>query len=362
MGKMLVVATGERSQWGITLKELADDFQETPLQQTLGDMAEMIGLAGLVVAVIVFMVLMVYWAIDITKEPTWEWSNLREIVNFFIIAVTIVVVAVPEGLPLAVTISLAYSMKQMVQDNNLVRKLAACETMGGATDICSDKTGTLTENKMTLESGWVAGEEFSSVPPKLNATPQVLELLHQCIALNSSPSTRVELKDGLPPRFIGNKTECSLLMFSHHCGFDYEEIRRQHELLKLYAFSSNRKRMSCVVTGHGGYLLYCKGAPEYVLRDSVNVMRSDGQSVPLTAEMKEQLLEYVGSLAAKGLRTLCLSFRFMPYFNSDVEVDPPEYELTVLGLVGIRDPIRKEVPDAVRKCQIAGEVMGEGVE
>jgi calcium-translocating P-type ATPase len=355
MGKMLIVATGERSQWGLTLKELSDDRQETPLQQTLGDLAEMIGMVGLGVALIVFFVMMIYWGLEIWEEKDWDWRNLAEVIDFFIIAVTIVVVAVPEGLPLAVTISLAYSMKQMIADNNLVRKLAACETMGGVTDICSDKTGTLTENKMTLEKGWLVGEEFSNVPPTLNATPQVMELIHQCIALNSSPSTHIVLNEnGLPPKFIGNKTECALLMFSHLCGFDYEKIRKEHELVKVYAFSSNRKRMSCVVAGHGGFILYCKGAPEMVLRDASSVMRADGQSMPLTPEMRDQLLEYVESMASMGLRTLCLSFRFMPYFNVDVEVDPPEQGLTILGFVGIRDPIRKEVPEAVRKCQLAG--------
>eukprot|EP00008_Paramoeba_atlantica_P013334 CAMPEP_0201482814 /NCGR_PEP_ID=MMETSP0151_2-20130828/7063_1 /ASSEMBLY_ACC=CAM_ASM_000257 /TAXON_ID=200890 /ORGANISM="Paramoeba atlantica, Strain 621/1 / CCAP 1560/9" /LENGTH=967 /DNA_ID=CAMNT_0047865677 /DNA_START=47 /DNA_END=2950 /DNA_ORIENTATION=- len=356
MGRMLVVATGERSQWGITLKKLTDDRTETPLQKNLGEMAEMIGLAGLGVAVLVFGILMIYWFLDILGED-WEWNNLRDIIDFFIIAVTIVVVAVPEGLPLAVTISLAYSMKQMVKDNNLVRKMAACETMGGATDICSDKTGTLTENKMTLEAGWMAGEEFQVVPPNLRVETEVLHMIHESIAVNSSPSTRVEMAEDLPPKFIGNKTECALLVFSSHCGYDYEEIRRNTEVTKVYAFSSARKRMSCVVPSGVGHRLYCKGAPEIVLRDCVSVMRGDGEQIPLTEEMKGQLLEYVDSLAARGLRTLCLTCRSMPHFNPDVEVDPPEQELTVLAIVGIRDPIRKEVPDAVLKCQNAGVVV-----
>jgi cation transport ATPase len=153
-GRMLALAVGENSQWGITLKELSTKRPPTPLQEQLGVMAKLIGLVGLVVAVLVFIVLMIYWAIEVSSEE-WEWGKLRDIVDFFIIAVTIVVVAVPEGLPLAVTISLAYSMKQMVRDNNLVRQMAACETMGGATNICSDKTGTLTENRMTCTEGFV---------------------------------------------------------------------------------------------------------------------------------------------------------------------------------------------------------------
>ena len=358
MGRMLLVATGERSQWGITLKKLSDDRQETPLQKNLGDMAEKIGLCGLFVAVLVFIILMIYWFNDLSDEE-WSFNSLRDIVDFFIISVTIVVVAVPEGLPLAVTISLAYSMKQMVKDNNLVRKMAACETMGGATDICSDKTGTLTENKMTLEAGWMAGEEFQMVPPNLNVDNEVLHMIHESIAVNSSPSTRVEMREseGLPPKFIGNKTECALLVFSSLCGYDYEEIRKNTEVTKVYAFSSARKKMSCVVPSGSGHRLYCKGAPEIVLRNSVSVMRGDGEEIPLTDDMKGQLLQYVESLAQRGLRTLCLTCRHMPHFNPEVEVEPPEQDLTVLAIVGIRDPIRKEVPDAVLRCQNAGVVV-----
>mmetsp|Transcript_25715 Transcript_25715/g.72045 ORF Transcript_25715/g.72045 Transcript_25715/m.72045 type:complete len:982 (-) Transcript_25715:61-3006(-) len=354
MGRMMIIATGEQSQWGKTLMNLNQPRMETPLQQSLGDMAQMIGLGGMFVAVAVFIVLMVYWSIDIYKAPEWEWESLREIVDFFIISVTIIVVAIPEGLPLAVTISLAYSMKQMVRDQNLVRKMAACETMGGATDICSDKTGTLTENKMTLEMGWIAGEEFTSVPPSLSVDNGVVHLVHEGIAINSAPSTRVEMHEDRPPTFVGNKTECALLVFSVHCGFDYEEIRKNTEVAKIYAFSSARKKMSAVLPTASGFRMYCKGAPEIVLRDCISVMKGDGSEVPLTEGMRTQLLEYQESLATKGLRTLCLCVRHMDEFNPAVEVDPPETDLTVLAIVGIRDPIRKEVPEAVEKCQNAG--------
>jgi calcium-translocating P-type ATPase len=358
MGRMLLLATGERSQWGITLKKLSDEYEDTPLQKKLADMAEMIGLGGLGVAVAVFIILMIYWSIDVQQQPEWEWGNLTAIVDFFIISVTIVVVAVPEGLPLAVTISLAYSMKQMVKDNNLVRKMAACETMGGATDICSDKTGTLTENKMAVEAGWVAGEEFSSIPPKLSADGRVLRLFHEGIALNSSPSTRVEVRVGFPPKFIGNKTECALLVFSSQCGHSYEDMRRSVDVTKVFAFSSARKMMSCVVPAQGnGYQVYCKGAPEIVLRNCVSVMCGDGEEVPLTHEMKTRLLEYVESLANRGLRTLCLTTKHIPDFDADLEDEPPEHDLTVLAIFGIRDPIRKEVPEAVHKCQVAGVMV-----
>ena len=351
---MVIIATGEQSQWGKTLANLNQERQETPLQKQLGHMASMIGFAGLGVALLVFIILMIYWAVDVSEEDEWEWENLRDIVDFFIIAVTIVVVAVPEGLPLAVTISLAYSMKQMVKDNNLVRKMAACETMGGATDICSDKTGTLTENKMTLEYGWVAGEEFDTIPPNLSVSQDVIHLVHEGIAINSSQSTRVEMNEDRPPTFIGNKTECALLVFSNLCGFDYEEIRQETPVTRVYSFSSARKKMSVVLPTANGFRMYCKGAPEIVMKDCVSVMRPDGKVEPLTDAMRSSMAEYQTALANRGLRTLLLAVRHMDEFDPNVEVEPPEHDLTVLCVVGIRDPIRKEVPDAVARCQNAG--------
>lgn len=348
-GRMLALAVGENSQWGITLKELSTKRPPTPLQEQLGVMAKLIGLVGLVVAVLVFIVLMIYWAIDVSKDE-WEWGNLREIVDFFIIAVTIVVVAVPEGLPLAVTISLAYSMKQMIQDNNLVRQMAACETMGGATNICSDKTGTLTENRMTCTEGWISGVKFDSVPPEVTIPAEALTMTMENISINSKDTSVIV--DGTT--FNGNKTECALLVFTDKVGGSWAEIRQDHQdsVVTIYPFSSARKRMSTVVSQGTNTRLYLKGAPEIVLEDCVSVMTPNGSAVPCTSAMKGELLDLVNGMASKGLRTLVLAFRDFDAF--DEKAPDNEQHLTCLAIMGIEDPIRPEVPGAVATCRNAG--------
>jgi P-type Ca2+ transporter type 2C len=158
---MLVLAVGERSEWGKTLALVVGEAGDTPLQEKLEDLAGAIGKVGLGVAILCFVALMLTWLV---KNRGQYKAHGIDILHYFLFAVTIVVVAVPEGLPLAVTIALAYSMRRMMVDNNFVRVLAACETMGGATAICSDKTGTLTENRMTVTEGWFAGKKYNDVP------------------------------------------------------------------------------------------------------------------------------------------------------------------------------------------------------
>ena len=237
--------------------------------------------------------------------------------------------------------------------------MGGCETMGSVTDLCFENTGTLTENKRTLKAGWIAGEEFQEVPPNLlQVQPEVLRIIHESIAVNSEAWTSIEMREDLPPKFVGNQRECALLMFSVHCGYDYEEIRRNSKVTKEYPFSSRKKR-SCVVPSGVGHRLYCMGAPEIVLRGCANVMRGDGEQIPLTEEMKDQLLEYVNSLVERGLQTLCLTCRSMHHYDPDIEVNPSllEQDLTVLAIVGICDPIRKGIPETVTKCQNAGVVF-----
>lgn len=165
IGRMLVISTGMNSKYGKLMATMNEETPDTPLQERLDGLAGTIGIIGTVVAIATFIALMIYWIIKVSKLK-WQWVFLVDWIGFIIQAITIIVVAVPEGLPLAVTISLAYSMKQMMRDQNLVRRLAACETMGGATTICSDKTGTLTENRMTIVEGWISGKSFKDVPMK----------------------------------------------------------------------------------------------------------------------------------------------------------------------------------------------------
>jgi len=184
-GRVLVVAVGENSEWGRTMSLVVGESGETPLQEKLGVLATAIGKVGFVIAVICFVVLMIRWIVENHGFPWNEFATGP--LQFFIFAVTIIVVAVPEGLPLAVTISLAYSMGKMMKDNNFVRVLAACETMGGATAICSDKTGTLTENRMTVVEGWFAGVKHAMVPD----VGQLLGTVKEEIVLNCALNSKV---------------------------------------------------------------------------------------------------------------------------------------------------------------------------
>lgn len=363
LGSMVVTGVGKNSEWGKTLEKLQVQHPPTPLQESLGQMAESIGKAGLSVAILVFVILLIYWIVDVAGT-SWSWSSLNDLVNYFIIAVTIVVVAVPEGLPLAVTISLAYSIKQMMADNNLVRHLAACEVMGGATDICSDKTGTLTENRMTVTHGVIAGREFTSVPLEFQLNPDVTRTFIEAGIINAAETSDFAEFPDRPVKYIGNPTECSLIYFCHKLGANVSAVRQQFKPLikKLFPFSSARKRMSTIVQYDGRYRMYSKGAPLMLLSRSTGILREDGSVEPLTEEFKNGLLQKVENMAADGLRTLCLCYREFPLeWNEEADwpagfpvEEPPEFDLIVVGIVGIMDPIRKEVPEAVRLCQKAG--------
>ncbi|CAK0781476.1 hypothetical protein CVIRNUC_005383 [Coccomyxa viridis] len=354
-GRMLVVAVGAESEWGRTMALVATEAQPTPLQDALSVLATAIGKIGLTVGVVCFVVLFVRWLV---QNKGFNKDEPNKILDFFIFGVTIIVVAVPEGLPLAVTISLAYSMKQMMKDNNFVRVLAACETMGGATAICSDKTGTLTENRMTVVAGWFAGQ-FYPQPPALDEMPKELQ---SAIEINSSMNSKAFLieHDANAVEFMGNRTECALLMLLRGWGLRYEAVRTEHKahIFQVYNFSSERK-MASVLLRHGdGLRLYNKGAAEIVLRRCVSVMDDAGSAVPLSDEMRAKLEETVTTMASSGLRTLCLTLRDMDEGmaagNAEFWENPPDEQLTLCCIVGIKDPVRKEVPDAVATCQRAG--------
>ncbi|KAL6077712.1 putative Plasma membrane calcium-transporting ATPase 1 [Balamuthia mandrillaris] len=418
LAKMLVIAVGEDSQYGQLFKKLQEPKTETPLESKLDSLATWIGWGGLGAAVVIFVVLLVIWIIQTAtgtetlvncvpfkfmdtvysvctsreEDKTFSWDDLPTIVRFAIIAITIVVVAVPEGLPLAVTLSLAYSMKKMMNDNCLVRRLAACETMGGATNICSDKTGTLTENRMTVVQGWVAGQKFDKVPLDFELDEEIATLLSESIAVNSKadvvPAQEVEqnkksknkkasreLKQaaaaapGLPV-FLGNKTECALLVFAGEImpeGWEYRKVRDQyeseHRICHLFNFTSDRKRMSTVVRNEKGdskYRLFTKGASETILEHSQFIMEDNGSVSKIDEQMRRQLASCIDDMANNGLRTIGLAFRDLDHETewkpneSDPEWQPPENNLVLISLVGIEDPIREAVPHAVQQCQEAG--------
>lgn len=406
--KCCVLAVGVESQWGILqmslrgkMKEPVDEdgnplkwpnnkrwlccplyaeeeSSQTPLQKKLGDLADKVGYAGLIMAILTFLVLLIKWGIGVgagTVEVNSVGDVAPEILHFFLTAITIVVVAVPEGLPLAVTIALAYSQRKMMKDNNLVRVLAACETMGGATQITTDKTGTLTENRMTVVAGFISKKQHEDVASiERSVKDEQRELLNKGIALNSTAFiTRVE---GEKTSFVGSKTECALLMLSEDLGASYSELRSQHknQITHLYPFSSKKKSMGVVVANNGasskaskkskkkskepvagasGYTFFLKGASEVVLAMCDRTVAKGGAIEKLTDADRVEANDRIKEMASRGLRTLCLAYMEIPN-ELDWENEQPDSGLICQAIVGIKDPVRKEVPHAVKQCQKAG--------
>ncbi|KAL0043569.1 hypothetical protein WJX79_008696 [Trebouxia sp. C0005] len=353
-GSVLVTAVGENSEWGKTMALVRSESADTPLQGSLASLAAAIGKLGLAVGVLCFIVLTVRWMIQNKGFPVNK--IVEGPLNFFIFAVTIVVVAVPEGLPLAVTISLAYSLRKMMIDNNFVRVLAACETMGGATAICSDKTGTLTENRMTVVEGWFAGKSYKgTVPDMLDLPEAVRPHLELNIAMNSK-AFLIEKDDGSID-LVGNRTEGALLMLLRKWGRNYKTVRanRHEDVAQLYGFSSAKKMASVMLKTDSGLRLYNKGAAEMVLDRCTRYIETDGSTVQLNDEKKKELEDMISSMADKGLRTLCLSYRdYQAHSDNELPEESPDVDLTACCVVGIKDPVRKEVPEAVATCHRAG--------
>lgn len=366
-GKMLIVAVGINSEWGKTFALMQDaDDSDTPLQERLEWVAMTVGKVGFAVAVACFLALLIKWCVDNKGFPISKingYNGKDGPVQFFLFAITIIVVAVPEGLPLAVTISLAYSMKKMMKDNNFVRVLAACETMGGATAICSDKTGTLTQNRMTVVEGWFSGKILDHAPEASELQPDLLEQLKLNIAVNSKAFLILQPNESV--EFVGNRTECALLMLLRKLGHDYAQIREDYEqtgkIVRLWGFSSKRK-MASVLVKHDDrtHRLYNKGAAEWVLQASNRAFNEYGDIVPITDELRAALMAAVVGMASRGLRCICLAYTDVPSDVSEELLEDSanfDKDLIVMAIVGIKDPIRPEVPDAVATCQRAGIVV-----
>ncbi|XP_059184441.1 plasma membrane calcium-transporting ATPase 2 isoform X2 [Centropristis striata] len=343
--------------------------EKSVLQGKLTKLAVQIGKAGLLMSAVTVIILVLYFAIDNFVMQKLPWMPectpiyVQYFVKFFIIGVTVLVVAVPEGLPLAVTISLAYSVKKMMKDNNLVRHLDACETMGNATAICSDKTGTLTTNRMTAVQCYVGDVHYKEIPDPGTLPPKSLDLLVNSISINSAYTTKIlpPDKEGGLPKQVGNKTECGLLGLVLDLKRDYQPIRNQipeEKLYKVYTFNSVRKSMSTVVKlSDGSFRMYSKGASEIVLKKCSFILNEVGESRVFRPRDKDEMVKKViEPMACDGLRTICVAYRDFP---SDPEPSWDEEnnilnELTAICVVGIEDPVRPEVPDAIQKCQRAG--------
>ncbi|XP_013919499.1 PREDICTED: plasma membrane calcium-transporting ATPase 2 isoform X2 [Thamnophis sirtalis] len=343
--------------------------EKSVLQGKLTKLAVQIGKAGLVMSAITVIILVLYFSIEnfVVKKKPWlpECTPVyvQYFVKFFIIGVTVLVVAVPEGLPLAVTISLAYSVKKMMKDNNLVRHLDACETMGNATAICSDKTGTLTTNRMTVVQAFVGDVHYKEIPDPDSIPAKTMDLLVNAIAINSAYTTNIlpPEKEGGLPRQVGNKTECGLLGFVVDLKQDYQPARNQmpeEKLYKVYTFNSVRKSMSTVIKmPDDSFRMYSKGASEIVLKKCSKILNAAGElRIFRPRDRDEMVKKVIEPMACDGLRTICVAYRDFP---SDPE---PEWDnendilndLTCICVVGIEDPVRPEVPEAIRKCQRAG--------
>ncbi|KAM8979051.1 plasma membrane calcium-transporting ATPase 1 isoform X2 [Antechinus flavipes] len=344
--------------------------EKSVLQGKLTKLAVQIGKAGLLMSAITVIILVLYFVIDtfwVQKRPWLAECTpiyIQYFVKFFIIGVTVLVVAVPEGLPLAVTISLAYSVKKMMKDNNLVRHLDACETMGNATAICSDKTGTLTMNRMTVVQAYINEKHYKKVPDPDAIPANILSCLVTGISVNCAYTSKIlppEREGGLP-RHVGNKTECALLGLVLDLKRDYQDVRNEipeEALYKVYTFNSVRKSMSTVLkNSDGSYRIFSKGASEIILKKCFKILSANGEAKVFRPRDRDDIVKTViEPMASEGLRTICLAFRDFPAGEPEPEWDNENdivTGLTCIAVVGIEDPVRPEVPDAIRKCQRAG--------
>lgn len=331
-GEFVVTAVGDATEIGKVAKKSTEQTSvETPLNMQLDKLAKMISKVGSVVSVAAFFIFLIH---DILTNPAWggkDYFYMAEIVlKYFMMAVTMIVMAVPEGLPMAITLSLALNMRRMLKSNNLVRKLHACETMGAVTVICTDKTGTLTQNKMQVSALELKqGDEA---------------LLDTAIALNST----AELNDGKP---IGNPTESALLLWLDAQGKDYEELRKQVNVLKQLPFSTERKMMATLAEVDGETYLFVKGAPEIVMKKCI-----------IEDRMLRQSAEELDEWQHKAMRTLVFAYKKIEVSimrtsrtsTAEVVALLDANDLQLQAIAAIADPIRPDVPAAVQECRHAG--------
>ncbi|KAK3368649.1 P-type calcium ATPase [Podospora didyma] len=418
LGTYVVTGVGVNSAHGRLRMGLEEPTEATPLQEKLSDVADKIAMAGVAMAVLLFVVLTIKFFSQLPYRQDSDFEKAQTFLRIFIVSITVVVIAVPEGLPLAVTLALAIAVTRMLKDNNLVRILSACETMGNATTVCSDKTGTLTMNEMRVTTGMVGIKgrfvdqraRFSipnSTTPSLTVgsnsptsetgpTPtgtspsqyrdragsigaatarfasslsaEVRRLLVNSIAINSTAFLGEQ--DG-KPAYIGSKTEAALLTFAaERLGMSsLQEERANADVIEIFPFDSNRKCMATVVKmSENLYRMYVKGAPEIVLEKSISILADPAQSmeeVKLNQERRVCVTDAVDSFASQSLRTLGLAYRDFSYWppvapgspstpGADEMFDKVFHDLTFMGVMGIQDPLRPGVEEAVALCQHAG--------
>ena len=349
-GVFIVEKVGDATEWGKVYRGAQiDNKVKTPLNEQLDKLGNGITIASYVIAgLIVVLRLLMYF---IYQEAPFDWMSFaRYLLNTLMIAVTLIVVAVPEGLPMSVTLSLALSMRRMLETNNLVRKMHACETMGAATVICTDKTGTLTKNRMSLGDSLIFGLDGGRID-----NSEVGKLVAEGIALNSTAF--LDFSDKKKVKVIGNPTEGALLLWLFDNNVDFALMRDNVKIVKQLPFTTKYKYMATVVkTGFSGeYVLYVKGAPEIVLKRCATVRKRDSEAGIqwVRGEVENKLAEY----QQKAMRTLGFAYKYI----SEAEVDRvfadgklQIEDLCFLGIVGILDPIRDDVADSIKNCLNAG--------
>jgi Ca2+-transporting ATPase len=360
---MAVVAVGSNSQWGVILKTLIVEPSSTPLQDRLDVLVVTVGNFGIGAAIATFVASMIRWIVNGSEGEGWDGV---EILDYLINSVTIVVVAIPEGLPLAITLGLAFAMRKMMADQNLVRRLEACETMGSATQLNADKTGTLTQNRMTVTDAYLGGTQYDSVPPK-DISDEFAALLAESVCVNSDANLAHNENGTID--HIGSKTECALLQMVEDLrtagkgnlpastNFAYVAGREKHEVAQRYHFTSARKRMSTAVPMNGGVRLHVKGASEIVVKLCTKMMQTDGSVTDFSADDLAAAEKAITAMASTGLRTLCIAYVDLDTAPGALGEEPPEANLTLLGVAGIKDPIRPETAEAVRLLRQAGVVV-----
>ena len=350
-GLFVVEKVGDSTEWGKVYRGAQiDNKVKTPLNEQLDRLGNGITIASYVIAgLIVVLRLLMYFIYQ--NDTPFNWMDFaRYLLNTLMIAVTLVVVAVPEGLPMSVTLSLALSMKRMLETNNLVRKMHACETMGAATVICSDKTGTLTKNRMSLGDSLFYGLKRGALDDS-----EVGNLVAEGIAVNSTAF--LDYSDKQKVKVVGNPTEGALLLWLFDHNVDFVRIRDNAVIVNQLPFTTKYKYMATVVKTPimGEYVLYVKGAPEIIMKRCTTVRMAGGESdiVSVKGEVDVKLLEF----QSKAMRTLGFAYKYLSeedvnrvFENGKLQIE----DLCFLGIVGIIDPIRDDVADSIQDCLNAG--------
>ncbi|KAG2407549.1 Calcium-transporting ATPase [Vigna angularis] len=372
-GTMLVTAVGINTEWGLLMASISEDNgEETPLQVRLNGLATLIGIVGLSVAVIVLIVLLARYFSGHTRNPdgsvqfiagkTKVGDAIDGVIKIFTVAVTIVVVAVPEGLPLAVTLTLAYSMKKMMADKALVRRLSACETMGSATTICSDKTGTLTMNQMTVVEACIGGKITPDHTPD-QLSGMLRSLLFEGVVQNTNGSVYVP-ESGNDIEISGSPTERAILEWGIKLGMHFDDVRSQSSVVHVFPFNSDKKRGGVAIQmttpqTDSEIHIHWKGAAEIVLGCCTGYIDVNDQLVEMDEEKMSYFKKVIEHMAADSLRCIAIAFRSferenVPTGEELAHWSLPEDDLFLLAIIGLKDPCRPGVKDAVQLCQKAG--------